>query len=259
MIMKRLALVMASVAAAAVSAAEVMWKFSPESVNLDSGVTCTQSADGWTLSQAKNRIRFFTKDTFEIKPDAQYYVRIKVRGMTPKSRIWVVTKNFNAQGREITPTSVDFDEKTILNIGSYVHPGTTEIKIPGAEKWPEIKRTGVLVFNAQADGSDLPNHDYYVIKSIDKDGLVKFTKPLRRGYRAETLVRRHFLNGQYHTLIGSTLTPEFQIWRRDLQGMSEKGCIFTKWLRGTAKVRIGLEANGGDIEIAELSFVEIAQ
>jgi hypothetical protein len=258
MIMKRLALIVASVITAVVSAADVEWKFSPEAVNLDKGVTCTKSENGWTLTPSRKGVfKFFSKDVFEIKPDSKYYVRIQVRGLKPNSRIWVVSQNFTEDGREINPTSVDFDEKTILNIGSYVHHGTTQIKIPGAEKWPEVKRATVLMFNVKADNSDSPNHDYYPIKSIDKDGVITLTRPLRRGYRAETLVRRHFLNGSNHTLIGSTLTPEFQTNRRELQGLSEKGCIFTKWLRGTAKVRIGLEVSGGDIELKELSFVEM--
>ncbi len=256
--MKRLAWMTAMMVAAVVSAGDVLWRFSPETVDLSSGTTCTKTEKGWILSQPKHRIQCFSKETFEIKPNVKYFVRIKVRGLAPKARIWVVSKNLDAKGRGVTPTSVDCVDDTVTILGTYIHPGTKEIKIEGAAKWPQVKRGTVLVFNAQADGSDLPNHDYYTIRSIAEDGTVTLDRPLRRGYRAETFVRRRFRNGPYHSLIGSVLNTDFEALRRDVSGISEKGISFNHWLRGTVKVRIGIEAEN-DIEVADCFFSEIAE
>ena len=257
--MKKSLLIGAALVAAVAASADIVWKFSPEAVNLARNTVCTPTGNGWTLTQAQKRAEFFSKDMVEIKPDGKYFIRLKVREISPKARLWVVTKNYNADGREFNPTSVDADAQALGFLGSYAHEGATEVKVRDIEKWAPIKRRAMLAFDAKQDDSDLPNSNYYAIKSIAPDGTVTLGKPLRRGYRAGTMVRRHFENGPYDSLIFTTMGADFQVFRRDISGVSEKGREFGKWLRGTAKVRVGIQVEGGDIEIAEFFVSEIAQ
>lgn len=257
--MKKSLLVGAALAAAVVVSADVVWKFSPEAVDLKNNTVCTPTGNGWTLSQAKKRAEFFSKEVLEIKPDAKYFVRLKVRELSPKTRLWVVTKNYNADGREFNPTSIDADSQALGFLGSYAHEGATEVRVREMEKWPKTKRRTMLAFDAKEDGSDLPNGNYYAVKSIAPDGTVTLGRPLRRGYPAGTMVRRHFENGPYDSLITTTMGSEFQVFRRDVSGISEKGREFGKFLRGTAKVRVGIQVEGGDVEVAEFYVGEIAQ
>ena len=255
--MKRLVWLLAMMVAVAVSAGDVLWRFAPETVDFDPGTTCEKTKNGWTL---KHRIHCLSKEAFEIKPNAKYCILIKVRSLSPeKTRLWVITKNIDAQGREIPPTTVDSDVNTVAALDTVIHRGSREIKVAGAEKWPEVKRGTVLVFNAQPDGSDLPNLVYYPIKSIGEDGVVTLDRPLRQDYPAGTFVRRHFRRGPYHSLISAMLnTTEFRVYRRNISGISERGCDVSHWLRGAVKVHIGIGADH-DIEVAECCFKEISE
>ena len=256
--MKNFVSIMAAfIVAGAFAADERIWSFAPEKVDFEYGTTCTKSASGWTLSQPKNRIQFFSKDVFEINPDEQYAVRVKLRGISPKARIWVVSKNYSESGRDFGPTAVDADFAARGHLDAYAHDGATTLKINGAEKWQAAKRRSVLAFDVREDDSDLPNVSYYPVKSIAADGTVELRKPLRRGYSAGTAVRRHFENGPYDTLISAVLTPDFKVFRRNITGVSAKGREFTKWLRCTKKVRIGIQVENGDIELAELFFIKM--
>ena len=254
--MRKHCVLLCAIALTGAVSADVVWKFSPDAVNFSRGTTCEAVKGGWRIVNANRKPEFFSKKTIPVNPKGTYTFLAKLRYVTPGARVWIVTESVSGKGVTFPPTAVSADFGALAAVKNAAASGAKQLILDGADKWAATKSRIVLALNAKADNSDLPNTDYVAVRSVAADGTVELGAPVRRDVAAGTVVRRHFANSPYDTVLSTSLQKFWQEYSASRKGLSKIGRETGQFLFGTAAVRVGIQVEGGDFEIAELSVEE---
>ena len=151
----------------------------------------------------------------------------------------------DAEGKPISPVTVNPFAKTDTVVAKAAAAGDTVIYVKDASKWNMKAPHGHIVFNTKEDLSDLPNRDYAAVPkgSIKQSGDVweiTLKSPLKKDIAEGTSVRQHNSGAAYIYLVpGKKVSPEWQTFSGEISGAVATMGIYSKKLwRGTASVRI---------------------
>ncbi|MCP3968472.1 MAG: hypothetical protein GY718_19365 [Lentisphaerae bacterium] len=145
--------------------------------------------------------------------------------------------------------------------------GDTTIVLKNCKNWDKYKRllkrgSGIVCFNAQKDFSDLPNSNYEMIKSAEKEEdhyLITLRRPLKKSIDAGTRVRLHIKSGgyMYCASAGKKLTKDWKKFSAEISGVAVKGVPNDKFWPGTKFVRLVVIANYGKTKGPKTFFTGI--
>lgn len=254
MLKKIIVLSMLALICAGVDAEEKIWQFSPEKVDFSKGTVCEKIPGGWRISNPNGKPEFFSKESVKIHPKATYVFDVKLRYATPGCKFWLVTSSVSAKGFQFNPTSVAADINALATAKHDAPAGSRTLVLAGADKWAPVNRSFVLALDAKADRADVPNRNYIAVKSIAADGTVELRAPLRNRIPAGTVVRRHLALGTHDTAVNSVLRQNWLGYSASRTGISTVGRENGKFLYGTERVHIGIQAENGSFDIADLSL-----
>lgn len=176
---------------------------------------------------------------------------------------------FDADGKLISPASVNTIPKTETVVAKAAAAGDTVIYVKDASKWKANDAHGHIAFDAKEDFSDLPNRNY---AGIQQDGIaqegdlwkITLKAPLKNDVAEGTSVRQHRSGSSYiYVATSKKVNPEDWV---TLSGtisgaVSEHGLYGGKLWHGTATVRalvMMLEGKKGNvIEVRNIRVEEV--
>lgn len=159
---------------------------------------------------------------------------------------------YDQQKRRIGACNVNANPETETVLTSPAEKGAISFTVADASKWDVPKKGNIVVFDAKADLSDLPNfqHEYYVknVTRQENDFLVDLDRKLMRSYPAETMVRLHRDGGYLGWRAQLPVTGEF---RRLIEPAGQYGALPNHsmrqyWWRGTAFVRLAVRTTSDE-------------
>ena len=180
------------------------------------------------LLNAKNRTILSGKK-FTVDPSKAYTIKFSVRTQNAQGYdfSWVLSgfKVYDKNGREIHSIYVNPVSETLTEVVADAAKGATVIQLKDASKFRN--KYVVLVANAKADFSDLPNYNLIGrITGVKKNGTVweaTLAKPLTKDVKAGTSVREHFSGGYLYTAGAKNVKGDWVTMTGMIKGMSKKG------------------------------------
>lgn len=166
--------------------------------------------DGVFVSGAYNRV--ISRTMLAVDPAKKYRVSGEFRQTAGKdAKIHFGVAPYSADKKFIGPLNSIIYGKTFNTLKKAVKAGDTKIEIAPQSDW--IARNHFRVaFNAQKDGSDLPNFDISkgapVKRSFNVDAgtiIITLSKPVEKDYPAGTNVRLHTGGGEFLSCAGEAL------------------------------------------------------
>lgn len=175
---------------------------------------------------------------------------------------------FDADGKLISPVSVNIVPKTYTVVAKAAAAGDSVIYVKDASKWKTNDAHYHVVFDAKEDLSDLPNRNY---ASIVKDGIkqdgdvwaITLKAPLKDAIAEGTSVRQHRSGSSYiYVKTSKDVNPEnWTSVSGTISGaVSEHGLYGGKLWHGTATVRaLVMMLNGKKGNVIEVRNIKVEE
>ncbi len=166
---------------------------------------------------------------------------------------------YDRQKRRLGAYHVNANQGTETVLTAPAERGAMSFTVADASKWEVPQKGNIVVFNAKADLSDLPNfqHEYYVKKVTRQENgfLIDLDRKLMRSYPAGVMVRLHMDGGH---LGWKAKLPSDKEFRRLIEPAEKFGAKPNRWWQGTAFVRLALRTDSaGPVTIQKWNLREI--
>ncbi|MCX6984090.1 MAG: hypothetical protein NT118_04965, partial [Lentisphaerae bacterium] len=154
---------------------------------------------------------------------------------------------YDAQKRRIGAYNVNAVPGTETPLSAPVKRSDTSFIVADASKWDAPSKGNIVVFDAKADFSDLPNfqHEYYV-KAVKPQGngfLVELSQGLFQDHAQGSLVRLHQDGGHLGWNVQLPIQGMFQ---RLIESAPQYGAQPGHWWKGTAFVKLAVRTDSGE-------------
>ncbi len=159
-------------------------------------------------------------------------------------RLDIFLYQYDQKERRIGPFHLNAVKGTETPLTIPAEQGGQSFIVADASKWDVPAQGNIVVFDAKADLSDLPNFqiEYYVSKVTRQENgfLVEMNRPLSRSYAAGTLVRLHQDGGH----LGWSLTlPAQKEFRQLIEAAVEDAAPPNHMWKGAAFVRLAVNTD----------------
>ena len=228
-------------------------------LNAQEPTTTLNAAADWTRNpnvtdadgviNVKKQVTIFSRK-FDIDPKKKYTLTLSARAANMEdekagSLVLAGFTVFDQKGRVIRAVNSAVVAGTLTEVVEDAPKGATVIKIKNGAKFS--KKYGVLVADAKADLSDLPNFNVlaYVKDVVSKDNVWEITleKPLARELKAGTVVREHVRGGYLYTAGIKTVGKDWGIMSGTITGMKKGSWHGAVWPAGAVKAQVVILAN----------------
>ncbi|MBE6381200.1 MAG: hypothetical protein E7047_09765, partial [Lentisphaerae bacterium] len=218
----------------------------------------TQTADGWSVKSGG----YFSETMFEVDTSADYLLSGTFRGEPGAGNFNFGLQCFDSKKRTITGHSINPIEYTLTELVQAAVKGNDYIVVKDGSRWLESKGK-IVMFNAQADLSDLPNYNqHYYLKSVEKhaDGWkVTFDRPLKVNYPKACPVRLHGGGDWLCHIAYTTPTAEWKTFNVLITGEGVHQIRGNKFGYGTKFVKLALYTYPGkNVQFKDLALRKIS-
>ena len=231
-------------------------KAAPIAPKKEVAVAPAKPQNGLTISTPNKWVD--ATDYIPVNNGESYEFRCNISGGTGK--VTAIIYQYNKNKRRIGYHNITGAPETYTTLVQPSVKGQTSIVVADASKWDVPKKGRLLVFDAKADESDLPNHNLcYYLKSVSKvaNGYkVEFDRPLFFGKPAGCGVRVHRDGG---ALSAQAVLPMKTTWKKVFEKEGANVNIMSRLWKGTAYVKVVLLTTSKEpIKVTECSFVPVS-
>ncbi len=201
---------------------------------------------------------------FDIDPSKKYTLKLSCRAANiekdgDRSTIFAGFILFDKNGREMNCYHCCVVPDTMTEVAEDAPKGAKVIKLKDCSKF--AKKYGVVVADAKADLSDLPNYNFlgYIADFANKDGVweVSLLYPLTRPVKAGTVVREHMRGGYLYTAGVKTAGKDWITMSGTITGTSKGSWTGRTWPVGAVKAQVVILANWNNKNL-ETQFKDIS-
>ena len=212
--MKKTALFLAAVAAAALAGAAETAKFAPSKPQDFLHGEKLEEKDGALVMRGG---MFTTKEhvAFDSAKPGVLSLEYKLLPDAKPTMFVVAFDARDAKGALLIGANIFGHKGTETELAAPVKKGDRVLKLKDGSRWqtPEFRRGTMVAFGAKADSSDLPNRRISsLIVSVSSEGEVRLRYPVGVDYPAGTSVRAHRDTGSFG--IGSTYLKPTAEWKK---------------------------------------------
>ena len=240
-------------------------------LSMESPADFTQSkriVQGEDAFSVKGRGAFFSVKSVAIDPAKKYQISGEFRMKSGKQiLLYFGFAPYDAKNRPIFPKLVNGNSKSMTEVVEAAKKGDQVIKVKDASQWNTKSKHCHIVFGAQADLSDLPNHDLVatVPPNVRHNGdvwEVLLAKPLAKDIAAGTPVRQHSDGAAWIYSAGLVkLTDQWVTRTGVITGIAPSGIPSNKFWKGTEQVKVlilcAVGAPDSEVQFRNIKITEI--